>query len=434
MDMKYIGLDFGTTNSALAWADSSGATEVAHFTHAGGLTDVYRSLVYFEQHKAQGLTKTLAWTGPVAIDRYRAAETKGRLIQSLKSFLSSRTLDATVIFGRRQTLEALIARILRDLREEVEAQLQTRVRAAVVGRPVRFVGAATEADDAFAEARLLNALHLAGFEHLQFEFEPVAAAHFYESTLDHDELILIGDFGGGTSDFSLIRVGPTFRHRQRAAERLLGNAGLGLAGDAFDAQIIRHLVSPALGAGTQMRSLGKILPVPIAVYGQLERWHALSMLRNRAVLEQLERVCSQAEEPEKIRAFIYLITSELGYQLHGAVQALKFALSHEERAPFELHDGYVNIDATVDRTQFEGWIHDELEAIEGCIDGLLTASGVAASDIDRIFLTGGTSFVPAVRRIFASRFGDRRLRTGDEFTSVARGLSLKAVSRNSEGA
>jgi hypothetical chaperone protein len=422
-----IGIDFGTTNSAMARADASGSTEVARFTHAGGLVDVYRSILYFEHHQLLGSAKTVSWTGPAAIEHYLAAEDKGRLIQSLKSFLSSRTLDATDVYGRRHTIPSLIARILRDLREQTEAQFQTTIRAAVVGRPVRFVGAANDADNTFAEGRLLEALHLAGFEHVSFELEPVAAAHFYESTLDHDELILIGDFGGGTSDFSLIRVGPGFRSDRRNARHLLGNAGVGLAGDAFDARIVRHLVSPALGAGTQMRSLDKVLPVPIAVYSKLERWHYLSMLRNNRVLAQLDRVRANAEEPRKIEALIHLIKSDLGYQLHRAVQALKYELSHRDAARFRFRDEYIDLDIAVERAQFESWIQEELEQIETCVDGLLASAGVRPSQIEMVFLTGGTSFVPAVRRIFESRFSAERLRTGDEFTSVARGLSLKAL-------
>ncbi len=424
MSALTIGIDFGTTNSAVARARPGGATEIAFFAHASGTTDVYRSILYFEQQRTTAPRRTVGWSGPIAIEHYLAAETKGRLIQSLKSFLTSRSLTATDVFGRRHTIEALIARVLRDVREQAEAAFGARITAAVAGRPVRFVGAESDEDSAFAEGRLREAFTLAGFEHVDFEFEPVAAAHFYESTLDHDELILIGDFGGGTSDFTLIRVGPRAR-LAAPADRLLGNAGLGLAGDAFDARIIRRLVSPALGAGTEMRSHDRLLPVPIAVYSKLERWHYLSLLKNRETLGQLERVRAQAKEPQKIQALIHLIALDLGYQLHRAVQALKFELSSRDSARFQFHDGVLALDAVVTRVDFEGWIAEELARVEACVDGLLESTGVAASEVDRVFLTGGSSFVPAVKRIFESRFGAARLQTGDEFTSVARGLATK---------
>ena len=291
-----IGIDFGTTNSSIAYANGSGEVQLAKFPYLGGLTDAYRSLLYLQRQKEGGVNILKSWTGPEAIEEYLSADMKGRLIQSLKSFLSSRNLHSTEVFGRRLTLEDLIARILRDLREKAEHQFGIKIRSAVVGRPVHFVGAENQEDDTYAEGRLRSAFDSAGYESVEFEMEPIAAAHYYESTLDHDELILIGDFGGGTSDFSLVHVGPTVR-RDRVSGSIIGNAGVGVAGDAFDAKIIRHLVSPALGAGSQLRSLGKILTVPNWVYIKLERWHHLSLLRARDVLEMLRGVHAQSLEP-----------------------------------------------------------------------------------------------------------------------------------------
>jgi hypothetical chaperone protein len=420
-----IGIDFGTTNSSIACADRSGEVQLATFPYLGALTDAYRSLLYLQQEKEGCVNKLKSWTGPEAIEQYLSADTKGRLIQSLKSFLSSRSLHSTEIFGRRHTLEDLIARILTDLRKKAEHQFGGKIRSAVVGRPVHFVGAENEADDNYAERRLRSAFESAGYESVQFEMEPIAAANYYESTLDHDELILIGDFGGGTSDFSLVHVGPTVRS-DRASGCIVGNAGVGIAGDAFDARIVRHLVSPALGAGSQLRSLGKILPVPGWVYIKLERWHHLSLLRGRDVLEMLRGVHAQSLEPEKIAALIHFIKEDLGFHLHRAVQKVKSDLSNAPVATFEFSDGFVDLAATVERASFEEWISEELGQITQCVDSLLTSSGVLPKDVDRVFLTGGSSFVPAVRRIFETRFGKKRIRGGNEFTSVARGLALSA--------
>jgi len=370
-----------------------------------------------------------SWSGPAAIDEYLAAETKGRLVQSLKSFLTSRSLKTTDVFGRRMSLEELIARILRDLREKAEAQFGEPIRRAVVGRPVRFVGAEKDEDNSFAEQRLAAAYRLAGYESIEFELEPVAAAHYYESTLDHDELILIGDFGGGTSDFSLLHVGPSIRKRGRTPADLLGNSGVGIAGDAFDARIVRNLVSPALGRGSEARSMNKVLPaVPNWVYTKLERWHHLSFLRTGAVINMLSSSRAEAFEPEKIDALLHLIREDLGYELHRAVQRVKRDLSEYAEAPFHFSDGVIEIAAMVKRSEFEAWIAEDLAHIEGSVDSLIAASGIAHREVDMVFLTGGSSFVPAVRRIFESRFGAARIRTGNEFTSVARGLAVRAAS------
>jgi hypothetical chaperone protein len=429
-----LGIDFGTTNSSIALAGADGAVELVSFPTATGTTESFRSVLYLEQRKHAGRAQIKGFTGPAAIEQYLDAEHKGRLIQSLKSYLTSRTLTGTEVFGRPYTIEDLISRILTDLRLNAERQFGQPIRQATVGRPVRFVGAESAEDDEFAVERLRQAFVRAGFESIAFEMEPIAAAYSYESTLDHDELILIGDFGGGTSDFSLLHVGPGVRGRGRTAKDLLGNSGLGLAGDSFDARIVRKLVSPALGSDSFERSYAQaadrpasIIPaVPAWIYANLERWHYLSFLKTRNVAEILKSARARAQEPEKIAALINLVEEDLGYQLHQAVQRLKVDLSHQESAEFRFRDGSMDIVATVSRSDFEGWIADELQAIERCVDGLLVASKLDAREVDRVFLTGGTSFVPAVRRIFETRFTASRVRTGNEFTSVARGLALRA--------
>ncbi len=431
--MPWVGIDFGTTNSSVALARGGTGTktgaevELVSFARRDGVTESYRSVLYLERVRQAGHFRIGSWTGPKAIEQYLEAEKKGRLIQSLKSYLSASSLTGTEVLGRHYTFEDLISRILADLRLEAERQFGHPVRHAAVGRPVRFVGAETAEDEAFAIGRLKRAFELAGYERIHFEMEPVAAAYAYEATLDHDELILIGDFGGGTSDFSLLHVGPGLRKRGRGAGDLLGNSGLGMAGDAFDGRIVRHLVSPELGAGTLLKPASKMLPaVPAWIYGNLERWHYLSFLRTRNVTEILRTAKARAMEPEKIEALMTLVDEDLGFQLHQAVQRLKYELSSAETAEFRFVDGTMELRKRVTRAEFERWIAEELAEIEGCIDGLVRTAGVGFSTIDRVFLTGGTSFVPAVRAIFERRFGADRVRSGNEFTSVARGLALRA--------
>lgn len=420
----HIGLDFGTTNSSVARLDARGEIELARFPLGNALTESFRSLLYLERRRETGRVTIKSWSGPAGIERYLGADDKGRLIQSLKSFLSSRSLKTTEIFGRHFKLEELIANILRDLRTRAEKQFGAPVRGAVVGRPVTFVGAESADDNEYAAERLKVSFEKAGFEQVSFEYEPVAAAYHYESTLDHDELILIGDFGGGTSDFSLLRVGPSRAHRHGDSGGVLGNEGLPLAGDAFDAKIVRHLVSPALGADSLLNSSGKMLPAPTWVYFKVERWHHLSFLKSRETLNMLRSVLAQAVEPEKIEALLYLIEHDLGYQLHRTVQQVKIGLSQHENEVFRFQDGDVALEIPVRRSEFENWIAEELAAIEQSVIALLSKTGIHAKDVDKVFLTGGSSFVPAVRRIFELRFGSHRIRTGDEFTSVARGLAL----------
>ncbi len=289
MNPNAIGIDFGTTNSSVARVNAAGEVELAEFRHLDGITDSYRSLLYLERVKERGVNALRSWTGSEGIEHYLAADTKGRLIQSLKSFLSSHSFRDTDVFYRsRCSLEDLIARILRDLREKAKSDnLEIKLSQQSLGGLYSLSSAEVGEDNSYAEERLKKSFQMAGFESVEFELEPVAAAQYYESTLDHDELILIGDFGGGTSDFSLIHVGPAIRRRGRKPSDLLGNAGVGMAGDAFDAKIIRHLVSPALGAGTQIRSMGRLLPVPTWVYAKLDRWNHVSFLIAYYVMKML---------------------------------------------------------------------------------------------------------------------------------------------------
>lgn len=400
---KAFGLDFGTTNSAMACATENGSET----------TPVHRSVLYFEP-------KVATATGNDAIDRYLAADEKGRLMQSLKSFLASRLFTGTNVYGRQHSIEDLLTIFLRDLRKIAEQQFGPLEGTIVVGRPVRYSNANNDADSEFALGRLRTALEKAGIGPVEFEYEPVAAAYFYASRLDHDELILIGDFGGGTSDFSLLRVGP----RER---RILGTEGVALAGDAFDSRMVRHLVSPMLGRGSEYRSVEKILPMPVWVYSDLERWHYLSLLKSNDTLQMLRSIRHNSLEPEKLDALLHVIQNDLGFYLHRSIQATKSALSSQDDSSFRFGDAVVHIEAPLTRTQFEEWIDEELLKIRGCVERLIAHAGISPADVDHVFLTGGSSLVPAVRQIFESIFGMQKLTGGSEFTSVAQGLALRAL-------
>lgn len=241
-----------------------------------------------------------------------------------------------------------------------------------------------------------------------------------------DELLLVADFGGGTTDFTLVRVGPDARRMRDPQERVLASAGVGIAGDSFDAKLVRHLVAPLLGRGSQWRLLGKTGTVPNWPFAKLEHWHHLSFLKSNENMEALRALRARAIEPEKIDLFVMLVTEDLGFQLHRDVQQVKYDLSVKQEALFSFRVPGIHISQAVTRAAFEEWIAEELHAIASCVDGMMNSSGVISQEIDRVFLTGGSSFVPAVRDIFERRFGRERIVGGSEFTSVAKGLALRA--------
>ena len=426
---RAVGVDFGTTNSALALAvGMEEAPRLAHFERADAPpTPTFRSLLYMERDPDLG-DRIVERAGPRAVQAYLDADEPGRLVQSLKSFLANRDFSSTGVFGESYRLEALIAIILRELRESAEAELGELPRRIVAGRPVRFAAAKDESDTELALSRLEASFHNAGFEEVVFEYEPVAAAYHYERDLDHDELILIGDFGGGTSDFSLLRVGPSLRGRRGREEGILGNAGVAIAGDAVDGAIVRWIVAPRLGNGAEYKTMfGQVRRGPPRIYRHLERWHHLSFLKSPQTLHILHDLCRDGLKPERFEALLHLVQHELGFQLYRAVEGAKVELSSEREASLRFTHPPVVLDERLYRGDFASWISEDVSAIALCVDDLLASSSITPDQVDRVFLTGGSSLVPEIRTIFAQRFGRAKLRTGDELTSVASGLALRAL-------
>ena len=424
-----IGIDFGTTNSALAWSGPHGA-DVARFQLFSDPVRVFRSLLFFEAEREWVNFRPPAWTGPEAIEQYIETGADGRLMQSMKTFLGSRSLRGTSVFGTDISLEHLVSLVVGDLWSRAVSQIPMPRRPTIVaGRPVNFAHAKAEEDNQFAVERLTRAFALAGFEDVEFVMEPVAAAYHYEAGLKKDELVLVADFGGGTTDFCLLRVGPEARNMDDDA-RILGTGGVGIAGDNFDARIVEHLVAPQLGRGIKYRSmLGKRMDLPGWIFLKLQRWNELSVLKTRENLKMLREYAATAEEPHKLEALVTLVEDDLGYELFRAVEKAKVALSSGDIAKLVFEAPGVHIEAALERQQFEGWIAPELEAIRATLDETLSRTGVHAHEVDTVFLTGGTARVPAVRKIFSERFTEGRLRSGDYLASVASGLAVRAANR-----
>ena len=229
--------------------------------------------------------------------------------------------------------------------------------------------------------------------------------------------MLIGDFGGGTSDFSVLRFEPGARVTP------LGHAGIGIAGDAFDFRIINAVIAPLLGKGDSYRMMGKSLPVPPEYYSGFARWHLLSLMRAPRTLRAIAEVARTADHPERLRHLIALIEDGLGFALYQAVSGAKAALSHAESTVLRFGHKDLAIEKTITRTDFETWIARPRPAGRHGRPGPGTA-GLSHAAVDRVFLTGGSAFIPAVRRLFAERFGAGRLAGGGEFVSVAEGLAL----------
>ncbi len=419
--MVHIGIDFGTTNTAIGVATRSDPPRLVSFPGPDGApAPTWRTVLYFEP--VVGVREDGVSAGGPAIRRYMDNEGEGRLIQSIKSYLASPLFSATQIVGRTWSLEQLIATFLACARREADIDLGPR---AVVGRPVRYWGAEVAEDDERAVKRMRDALRLAGFEQVVFEYEPIAAASAYAARLDHDELVLIADFGGGTSDFSLIRVGPRLEPGDPRA--ILATGGLGVGGDTFDGRIVDRVIAPLLGRGTTFRDeFGSPMPVPQWLYSRLRRWHHLSFLKTPENLALLHRVLDGADDRPRIANLVAVIEDDLGLPMHQAIEATKVELSRAQDATLRFVRSPLALVAAMSRGDFDQWIEAELAEIDRSIEEMLARASVPASAVDRVFATGGSSLVPAVRARLGARFGADRVVGGDELTSVAWGLAAGA--------
>ncbi|MDT7953034.1 MAG: Hsp70 family protein [Acetobacteraceae bacterium] len=417
-----LGFDFGTTNSVVAGCDME--TRVSHtvqFMAGSTAHDVFRSVLCFWQSVHAGRSATCHAAGPDAIAAYLDDPIESRLVMSPKTYLASPNFTSTNLLGRIWSLEQLIGLFLREMM--TAGSLDPAALHVVAGRPVRFAG--ENADDALGERRLRAAFAEAGMASLEVALEPEGAGYRFTRSLDAPSTVLIGDFGGGTSDFSVLQFTPG----PRGGLRPLGRAGVGIAGDSFDARITDHVVAPLLGKGTHYAPWGNQLPVPAEWYSAFARWHRLSLMRTPRIIRDLEDVRRTAEYPDRIDALRNLIEEEQGYALYRAVSDAKAALSSAETACLRFEHDRFAIERLITRAEFESWIAPDLARLAQAIDDALVDAGLPASRIDRVFLTGGTAFVPAVRRLFADRFGVDRLSGGGEFVSVAEGLALIGAER-----
>jgi hypothetical chaperone protein len=413
-----LGIDFGTTNTVVAQGDGSGHARLVAFETPAAPTTTFRSALSFN-HDSEAPTGRVVNAGPWAIEAYLDDPAETRFIQSFKSYAASRAFSETQILGRRYTFEDMLSAFLLRLRDKGGAALNPAGGRVIVGRPVRFVGAG--ADAALALKRYQAAFERLGFTDILYAYEPVAAAFFFAQRLDQDATVLVADFGGGTSDFSIVR----FERKAGAlSARPLGQSGVGVAGDAFDYRIIDNLVSPALGKGSHYRDFDNVLTAPNRYYTSFARWDQLALMRASRDMRDIRGLVRKSFEPEKIERLIELLDGNHGYPLYQSVSRLKQALSVETSAKFAFNAGSIAIERTVERDAFTGWIAPELAAIEDAVDKALADADLGPDRIDRVFLTGGSSFVPAVRAIFDARFDKAKIATGAELESIASGLAL----------
>jgi hypothetical chaperone protein len=411
--MIACGLDFGTSNSAIGVVRDG----VAALAPVEADDTLIPSAVFFD-YEAKGEVRF----GNEAIAAY-IGQTEGRLMRALKSILGSHLIEEeTVLGGRKVALTRVVEIFLRHLKEKAEAFAGHEITAVVHGRPVRF----DDEDKADARAqKVLEAIaRQAGFRDVRFVYEPIAAAHHYEQSVEREELVLIADIGGGTSDFSVVRVGPERRGKADRSQDVLANAGVRVGGTDFDTALSLAAVMPLLGLGTQLAE--KDLPMPNAPYHEVATWVTINFAYTYKNERTLAELAALAVEPEKVERLLTLVRRRLGHRVALAVEEAKIALSAEERVAVSLAFLEMGLSAVATRATFDRAIRTRTDRLYKAASECIATAGVKSAAIETIFLTGGSSRVPAVRAAIARAAPSARLAGGSDLLSVALGLTQMA--------
>ncbi|MFT5587829.1 MAG: putative chaperone protein [Cognaticolwellia sp.] len=416
--MRACGLDFGTSNTTLSLWGPAGVQSLeleADFPPPQTLP----TLLYFGNDRRQ-------YYGTRAVHAYLEQEMDGRFLQAIKRHLPSKAFTQTFIHGRAMDLSDLIAGFLEGLKDRAEAAAGEPVNAVMMGRPAVFH--TNPERDALAQSRLEIAASLAGFQEIAFQFEPIAAARAFEASLDKDILCLVGDLGGGTTDFTLMRLGPSRVGRLNRHEDVLGSSGVDVAGNDLDAALVEMVVWPRLGYGSHWSPLGRPVSLPTHLHISASSWHALSFARTDANLLELAGWIRSSDDKVGLKRLETLLLDNLGFQLFQSVERCKIELSKQDEGILSFRAPGFVLEEPVSRQSFEAKVNPLLRKMGKCLDTLLADCQVERDQIGAVFLTGGTSLVPCVRDIFESRFPGRLLER-DAFTSVGFGLGVEAGER-----
>jgi hypothetical chaperone protein len=414
---SFCGLDFGTSNSTVA---VKGAQDVELIALEDG-SRTLPSSIFFDFSSGAPVF------GRAAIQAY-VDGVEGRLMRSLKSVLGTALMDETTrIKTRTYTFKDIIGLIVGRLKRNADAVAGVEVTRVVLGRPVNFVD-----DDPAADRRAQDALEeiarAQGFREIAFQYEPIAAALAYEQTVRAEQYALIADIGGGTSDFSVVRVSPEGKFRADRASDVLANKGVHIGGTDIDRLFSLKTVMPHLGLGTEMRMpfSDKAILVPNGFYVDLATWHRINLLYTPKVARDIEELQRYALAPEKIARLGEIIETRRGHSIALAVEKAKIELSEADSASIDLSEVERGFVAEADPKTLNDAIADQLGSLTRALKETLAASGLAGDRIGAVFLTGGSTAIPAVRAAVTGATPGARIIEGDMFGAVGYGLGLDA--------
>ena len=412
---RACGIDFGTSNSTVGWLrpgqDSLLPLEDGKIT--------LPSVIFFNTEERRPVY------GRLALHEYLEGY-EGRLMRSLKSLLGSKLLKSeTTVLGSALPFKDLLGFFIGELKKRAESQAERAFEEVVLGRPVFFVDDDPAADQE-AQNTLVAVAHKLGFKEVSFQYEPIAAAFDYESSLEREELVLIVDIGGGTSDFSLVRLAPERHHLAERQGDHLATGGVHIGGTDFDKQLSLAGVMPLFGYGSRMKSDAFM---PTSYHLNLATWHTINALYAQKTQLALQNMRYDIVDATGIDRLFGLIEQRAGHWLAMQVEESKIALSEQHTRPIDLSRVEPGLVAELTRPLFENAIEPLLERIRASLTQLLADAGVAADQVDTLFFTGGSSGVPALRQSVAAMLPIARSVEGNTFGSIGSGLAIEAKKR-----
>jgi hypothetical chaperone protein len=417
-----FGIDFGTSNSALS-VNIDGRVSLLDVDRENPISNSLKSILYFL--KEDGRTKS--YVGYEGVKAYIENEADGRYMQSIKTFLPT-AFEKTTIYGKSYTLEELIALFLKVMKQRGQEIIKQEVSDLVLGRPVIF--SEDKDRDNIAQERLTRAAKIAGFKNICFQLEPIAAALAYENTLEagKEQIVLVGDFGAGSSDFTIYKAGNHGGGNTARDRDILSVGGVYIGGDIFDSEIMKEKVAVHYGKNVQAKSMwsDNLFGLSPLVIRKLMQWHLIPQLRLPRTLDNIKELKVRAgfQDKKLLENLENLIHANYGYLLFRAIETTKCELSAKKESHIKFKDYGICIDELLSRREFEGFINDKVSSLNDCIDSTLADAALSCSDIDVVFLTGGSSYIPLIRDLFETRVGRDKIRSADAFTSVAYGLGL----------
>ena len=411
---RACGIDFGTSNSTVGWLRPG--NPILLELEEGKPT--LPSAVFFNADE-----ETTSY-GRAALGEYLDGY-EGRLMRALKSLLGSNLIDSqTEVHGRALRFRDLLASFIGELKQRAETQAGRTFRYAVFGRPVHFVDD-DEIADKKAQDTLESIARQVGFDEVSFQLEPIGAALHYERSLSKEELVLIADIGGGTADFSVVRLSPERAKRDERREDLLGNAGIHIGGTDFDRALSLECVMPLLGYRGRMKNGAEI---PSSIFFQLATWHTINFAYSRQVWADLQHIYRDAAAREELDRLSRLVSRREGHWLALQVEQAKIDLSTASQAILMLDRLATGLAHTISRDDFTQATRVLVDRVGSCVGALLDTTGVR-DQVDTVYFTGGASGVPQLRARIAAELPAARSVEGDLYGSIGAGLAVEAARR-----